>query len=65
MLNSQDHPYNSREETEGRLNILRRQITFYRNSLRQSSDAEFAAIYTREIMDAQRELADLWWRGSR
>jgi len=30
--------------SEGRLNILRRQIAFYRQNLRQTADAEFAAM---------------------
>jgi hypothetical protein len=47
------------EGTESRLNILRRQIAFYRQNLRQSFDAEFAAIYAREIARAERELGDL------
>ena len=45
--------------SEGRLNILRRQIAFYRQNLRQTADAEFAAIYLREIVRAQSEVAGL------
>jgi hypothetical protein len=47
------------DQTGSRLNILRRQIAFYRQNLRQSSDVEFATIYAREILEAQRELTDL------
>ena len=45
--------------SEDRLNILRRQIAFYRQNLRQTADAEFAAIYLREIVRAQSEVAVL------
>jgi hypothetical protein len=45
--------------TEGRLNTLRRQIAFYRQNLRQSSDAEFTTIYAREIAQAESEMACL------
>ena len=44
---------------EDRLNVLRRQIAFYRQNLRQTLDAEFAAIYVREIVRAQFEVAVL------
>ena len=47
------------EGTEDRLNVLRRQISIYRQNLRQTLDAEFAAIYVREIVRAECELAGL------
>ena len=47
------------EASEDRLNILRRRIAFYRQNLRQTADAEFAAIYLREIQRAQSEVAGL------
>jgi hypothetical protein len=44
---------------ECRLNMLRRRIALCREHLRQGFDPEFAAVYVREIAEAQRELADL------
>jgi hypothetical protein len=41
-----------------RIAALRRQITLYRQQLRQSFDPEFVAIYAREIAEAQFELAN-------
>ena len=44
---------------EDRVTILRREITIYRQQLRQSFDPEFVAIYARELAAAQCELARL------
>ncbi len=44
---------------ESRLNLLRRRIALCREHLRQGFDAEFAAVYAREIREAQQELAEL------
>jgi hypothetical protein len=54
-----DYPADRLGGSEDRLNILRRQIAFYRQNLRQTLDKEFAAIYAREIVRAECELAGL------
>jgi hypothetical protein len=54
-----DYPADPSDGSEDRLNILRRQIAFYRQNLRQTVDREFAAIYAREILRAEGELAGL------
>ena len=54
-----DYPAGKSDGSKDRLNVLRRQISIYRQNLRQTFDAEFAAIYVREIVRAECELAGL------
>ena len=54
-----DYTADKLDESKDRLNVLRRQISIYRQNLRQTFDAEFAAIYVREIVRAECELAGL------
>ena len=60
MLNTQSQGERDGQAEDGRrLNILRRRIALCREQLRQGFDAEFSAVYVREIAEAQRELAEL------
>ena len=52
-------PHNHDGNAESRLNVLRRRIALCREHLRRGFDPAFAAVYAREIADAQRELAEL------
>lgn len=60
MLSTQLSGARDRQAEESRrLNVLRRRIALCREHLRRGFDAEFSAVYVREIAEAQRELAEL------